>query len=300
MTQYEAKEKLLLACKKYKGTRETGDNNNPFAEIVGHELYGWYAQNQPWCDIYVDAIFIECFGYDRACELTYQYSGCTGAACAYSAAYYQNHGAWYSEPQLLDQVFFYSGNGINHTGLVIGINGNTITTSEGNSSDMVAERSYFIHDATIAGYGRPKWEVFDRDDTEDAAQDVSELDTHTVQRGDTMWSIAVKYLGSGTRWKELAAWNGMTEKEAGQLKPGQIIRLYEETTEPDTETTPDMEPEEEQRTWTVQKGDTLWGIAEKVYGTGMMYISIMRENGLAAVDIKRIQPGMILKLPKKE
>jgi len=49
--------------------------------------------------------------------------------------------------------------GINHTGIVTGVSGNTITTVEGNSSDMVSRRNYSINDSRIAGYGKPKWDV---------------------------------------------------------------------------------------------------------------------------------------------
>lgn len=33
---------------------------------------------------------------------------------------------------------------------------------------------------------------------------------HTVAKGDTLWGIAVKYLGNGTRYKEIKALNGLT------------------------------------------------------------------------------------------
>lgn len=33
---------------------------------------------------------------------------------------------------------------------------------------------------------------------------------HTVTKGDTLWGIAVKYLGNGTRYKEIKALNGLT------------------------------------------------------------------------------------------
>lgn len=34
--------------------------------------------------------------------------------------------------------------------------------------------------------------------------------THTVVKGDTLWGIAVKYLGNGTRYKEIKVLNGLT------------------------------------------------------------------------------------------
>ena len=41
----------------------------------------------------------------------------------------------------------------------------------------------------------------------------------------------------------------------------------------------------------VQKNDTLWGIAKKYYGKGMMYTKIMKDNNLTSTTIK---PGQML------
>ena len=34
--------------------------------------------------------------------------------------------------------------------------------------------------------------------------------THTVVYGDTLWAIAKKYLGNGSRYKEIVSLNGLT------------------------------------------------------------------------------------------
>lgn len=38
--------------------------------------------------------------------------------------------------------------------------------------------------------------------------------THTIKSGDTPWSLAVKYTGAGTRWKELCSANPQLPKHA--------------------------------------------------------------------------------------
>lgn len=163
MTISEAKGKLIAWATAQIGTREGPDNENPYADVPGiRKLYGWNVQNQPWCDIFVDAGFITCFGYDLGSAMTYQYAGCAGAACAQSAAYYKAHDAFYKEPQepeTGDQVFFISGNGINHTGLVVRVADRWIETIEGNTSDSVQRRTYAFADSKIAGYGRPNWKL---------------------------------------------------------------------------------------------------------------------------------------------
>lgn len=50
------------------------------------------------------------------------------------------------------------------------------------------------------------------------------------------------------------------------------------------------------KTYTVQKGDTLWGIAQKMLGNGSRYPEIKRINGMTG---DTIHPGQILTLPIK-
>jgi len=54
-----------------------------------------------------------------------------------------------------------------------------------------------------------------------------EFATHKVQAGETLWSIAKKYLGSGRRWKELLKPEGtpFTAEEAKRLQVGQEIKI---------------------------------------------------------------------------
>lgn len=47
---------------------------------------------------------------------------------------------------------------------------------------------------------------------------------------------------------------------------------------------------------TVEKGDSLWMIAEKAYGSGYNWVDIATENGLK--DASKIEVGQELKLPK--
>lgn len=57
-------------------------------------------------------------------------------------------------------------------------------------------------------------------------------------------------------------------------------------------------PEEEAvKTYTVQRGDTLWDIAQRYLGAGYRYTELMTANKLYAVDI---YPGMEIKIPGAE
>lgn len=159
MTIQEAKAKLVNWALAQVGYVETGDNHNKYAD-KWTAAGGWNAQNQPWCDVFVDVCFIECFGLDLASRLTYQPKGGFSALCSQSAQYYKNNGAYFYSPEVGDQIFFNSGGGINHTGIVTSISGGCVYTVEGNSSDMVRRGVYGLGSSFINGYGRPNWGVF--------------------------------------------------------------------------------------------------------------------------------------------
>lgn len=47
--------------------------------------------------------------------------------------------------------------------------------------------------------------------------------TRTVRRGDTLWGIACELYGDGTRWREIAKKNGITEPR--RLQIGTVLTL---------------------------------------------------------------------------
>lgn len=164
MTISEAKQKLVVWCNAQVGYQEGANNWNKYAE-KWTQAGGWNAQNQPWCDIFVDCGFIECFGIDLASKLTYQPKGGFSALCSASANFYKNNGAWFSTPSVGDQVFFNVSGGINHTGIVVAVTGGVVTCVEGNSSDAVRKNNYNLGNSYIAGFGRPNWDIFSSNTT---------------------------------------------------------------------------------------------------------------------------------------
>lgn len=179
MTTDTAKRKLVDWCRSQVGYHEAIDGSNKYADGEWDvKLYGFAASNVPWCDVFVDAAFIACFGFDKATEMTYQKpSGF--AACKLSADAYKRNGAFFKTPEVGDQIFFYYGGDINHTGIVVGVDGETITCVEGNYSDGVGLTKYNVNNDIIAGYGRPNWNVVADEEpatSQDTIEDVPQFD----------------------------------------------------------------------------------------------------------------------------
>lgn len=146
-------------------TANSGSNNwNKYAahlDSLGNFYNGKknIGPNGMWCDIWVDDGFVICYGRAAAQYLLCQPDNSSGAGCKFSAGYFRAKGQWHtSDPQPGDQIFFGTDwDNIYHTGLVVEVTATRVITVEGNTSDMVAKRSYALTDQSIFGYGRPKW-----------------------------------------------------------------------------------------------------------------------------------------------
>lgn len=160
MTKAEAQKTVADLARSQVGYHEGENNYNKYAEDQRiTQLYGWNVQNQPWCCTFVNWCFLNAFG-DIGAKMTYGGS----AACSAQADLYRRNNVFYtSRPEVGDQIFFYSNGGINHTGIVVEVNGSTIRTVEGNYSDKVSLCTYVIGNSVIAGYGRPKWSLVIQD-----------------------------------------------------------------------------------------------------------------------------------------
>lgn len=58
-----------------------------------------------------------------------------------------------------------------------------------------------------------------------ATPDESRPRFHTVEAGDTLFSLARKYYGAPDRWKDIREANKKEVKEPGELKIGQVLRI---------------------------------------------------------------------------
>lgn len=183
MTKTEAIEKLITHVKAEIGYKEKRSNSqlddktanagsknwNKYAHDIDQKYPNFYngkKNGYAWCDIFVDWNFINCFGYENALAMLYQPEHSYGAGCTNSANYYKRNGAFYTSPEVGDQIFFGDPGNEGHTGIVVAVNGSIITTVEGNTSggsginangDGVYQKVYNLNQTYIPGFGRPNW-----------------------------------------------------------------------------------------------------------------------------------------------
>ena len=104
----------------------------------------------------------------------------------------------------------------------------------------------------------------------------SNYTTYTVVKGDTLSGIASKF---GTTYQKIASDNGIANPNL--IYPGQVLKIYGASG--------GNSGGSSAKTYTVQKGDTLSGIAAK-YGT--TYQKIAKDNNIANPNL--IFPGQVL------
>lgn len=216
MTIEQAKSKLLAWVSAQVGTREGANNWNKYAEdkrLI--QLYGWNAQNQPWCDLFTDAAFVNVFGLELGAAMTYQQIGSGSAACRTSAQFFRDHGAFSQYPEAGDIIFFYVSGAINHQGIVMRVAGGSVVTVEGNSSDQVAERVYQIGDSRIAGYGRPDWKLA----ASTPVEETEKPESPTIDPPPEMIDIQLPALHNGMGGAAVAAMQGILHFKKYSLGP---------------------------------------------------------------------------------
>lgn len=146
---------------------------------------------------------------------------------------------------------------------------------------------------------------------------------YIVKEGETLWSIAEKELGDPYRWTEIKDLNELSssEVEAGQvllIPEGKVAQVNQtqttqkgkEETKKDTdvsntqgEVLADTAIGGTPATYTVESGDTLWSIAEKVYGDPYEYVEILKANpslGRLPNGNVLIHRGNVLDIPTLE
>ena len=155
----------------YSKTGNAGRNNyTKYAyeiDTYHPEFYNGGKNGYPWCDVFVDWLFIKAYGEAKAREVLFQPKRSAGAGCEYSVQYYKAAGRYGSTPKVWAQIFFKGSDGYPcHTGLVYKMDSAYVYTVEGNTSGAsgvvdngggVCCKSYPIGYSLIHGYGYPNY-----------------------------------------------------------------------------------------------------------------------------------------------
>lgn len=130
------------------------DGDNKYVQFY-NEIAGvkWSVDSTPWCAIFVTWCARKA-GIPATSILNFAY-------CPYGIDWFKKAGTWMTRgsytPKKGDIIFFdWSGgtDGVSdHVGIVESVVDNTVNTIEGNTSSMVARRSYSLSDPDIVGYG---------------------------------------------------------------------------------------------------------------------------------------------------
>ena len=139
---------LLQAAYGEEGYKEGANNDTKYGTWYGIPNAAWCAMFVSWCSNQA--------GISTSIIPKY-------ASVSLGMEWFQNKGLFQFKanyiPKAGDLIFFKS-DGASHTGIVISCDGTTVYTIEGNTSDMVAKRSYPLMYSKITGYGLPEYPTF--------------------------------------------------------------------------------------------------------------------------------------------
>lgn len=276
-------ERIVSVAKSQIGTCEP-DGDDKYIKVYNEATGAKFGMNVAWCAIFVTGVMIIC---NVAKEVVLRFASCTaGMKWFIKQGRWKNakaYGGTYTPvPGIL--IFFSKGHKLtdpSHVGIVTKVTSTYVYTVEGNTSDAVHERKYLLNDPYIIGYGVPSY-------ADNVKADIKDNDTGyqtiEVKKGDTLWGIAEKYLGSGSRYREIMSLNSLT---SATIHPGLVLSI------PGTNVKAN-EASKKTKTYSVKKGDTLWDIATKYLKNGSRYVEIM---SLSKITSTTIHVGQVLTLP---
>ncbi len=129
---------------------------------------------------------------------------------------------------------------------------------------------------------------------------------HHVQANESLYKIAEKYYGDGTDWQRIVKDNPGRVGQNGSVREGVMLRIFDPTRNrpraaaKPAERAPRSQPQVASGgpvTYTVQSGDTLGEISQKLLGTIRRQHELIALNRDVLSDPDRLRAGMVLKLP---
>lgn len=212
-------ERIMALARTQIGVRENPPGSNNV--IYNTDYYGQPVSGgiYPWCCAFIWWLFWKA-------ELSSEFcGGAKTAYCPYVVSFAQNTGRWITNAAFIPGdllLYDWDGDGeADHIGLCTSWYGSFGSAIEGNTNDAVQEVSRSL--SSIMGAYRPAYQDHGDDPQPgpSPAPDPSG-DTYVVQDGDSLWSIAQKLLGDGSRWIEIYELNNL---QTTVIHPGQVLKI---------------------------------------------------------------------------
>ena len=150
---------LLNQARAWIGKKESNGSHKEIIDVYnGHKplARGYKVKyTDSWCATFISALAIKCNCTDIIP---------TEASCGKMIELFKNIGCWQEDGNVTPNpgdIIFYDWDKKDgwpeHVGIVESVSGNQITVIEGNKSDAVARRTIAVGNASIRGYGVPKY-----------------------------------------------------------------------------------------------------------------------------------------------
>ena len=107
--------------------------------------------------------------------------------------------------------------GLKTEGLKVTVDGDTVKLS-GKAASQEEKEKVILAVGNVAGVAKVEEAI-------DTPEPAKEPVFHTVVKGDNLWKISEKTLGSGARYKEIFEANRPMLKDPDKIYPGQVLRI---------------------------------------------------------------------------
>lgn len=198
---------LTELFKKQIGVKERPTNNVIYnTHYYGSEVSG---AQYPWCCAFIWDVF-------RMAGLSSLFCGGQKTAyCPFVVEYARAHDQWVTKNYRHGDLLLYDWNGdgvADHIGFCVEWENGKGLVIEGNTSGPGGDGVYWVTrtKSQVLGAYRPAYDAAPAPaPSAPSSPSSGERFTYTVQEGDCLWNIALKYLGAGIKFQEIMDLNGL-------------------------------------------------------------------------------------------
>jgi len=203
------------------GVKETPTNN----VIYNTDYYGTPVNGSqyPWCAAFIWDVF------RMAGHSDLFLNGEKSAFCPYIEGWAKQHSRWVTDGYVRGDLLLYDWDGDavpDHIGFCLTWNGDSGVAIEGNCSDAVMRMTR--RKSQVIGAYRPAYPDGSSPSkpsttpSTPAAPSTNNPSVYIVQDGDSLWSIAARFLGNGVKYQAIMDANGL---KSSMIYPGQVLKL---------------------------------------------------------------------------